>query len=347
MSQVIRRDPETLRRALLPWLHERLPEADAIELPLPRKPGSGGSSETLLISPTIRQAGVTRREEWVLRIEPSDHQIYMDPGLRRQFLVMQALHAQGDVPVPAMLWYEADPTTLGVPFFVMEHVHGQVMPGMHHSGGFLAEAPPAAREAIWLSAIETMARLHRLSEARFQFLARPALGSTGLDQEIAYWTDYLAWSGAPVRAEQERALRWMADNLPDARGGGLAWGDARPANMIFRDDKCRAVIDWETTSLGGAETDLGWWLFFDWNVSEGSKIARLEGTTDRAGTIAAWEHFAGRRAEAMEWHEAFAALRFSMIVDRARLLAERMGRPETVPADAGHRIAERLVELTA
>ena len=341
------RDSEALRRALLSWLRDRLPDADAITLPPPRKPGAGGSSETFLIAPTIRQAGVVRHEDWVLRIEPRDHQIYRDPDLRRQYRVMEALHAHGEIPVPAMLWFEDDPAILGVPFFVMEHVHGQVMPGMHHSEGFLAEATPAAREAIWLSAIETLAKLHRLSDEPFQFLARPELGPNGLDQEIAYWTGYLAWSGAPVRTEQERALRWMTDNLPAKRRSGLAWGDARPANMIIRDNACRAVIDWETTSLGGAETDLGWWLFFDWNVSEGLGIPRLEGTTDRAATIAVWEHFAGRKVEAMEWHEAFATLRFSMIFDRARLLAERMGRPETVPAAAGQRIAARLARLTA
>jgi hypothetical protein len=148
MSQVNLRDPETLRRAMLPWLRDRLPDADEIMLPQPRKPDIGGSSETFFLSPVIRQAALERREHWVLRIEPRGYQIYKDPDIERQYLVMKTLSESAAVLVPSLLWYESHPATLGVPLFLMERVEGQALPSLHHSEGLLAASSPAAREAM-------------------------------------------------------------------------------------------------------------------------------------------------------------------------------------------------------
>jgi aminoglycoside phosphotransferase (APT) family kinase protein len=342
------RDPEALARSLLPWLQARLPAAQDVSLPqTPHAPEVGASSETWFISPLIREAGKTRQEHWVLRIEPTGRQIYKDPSVERQYRVMTLLHETGAVPTPSAFWYEADTTILGSPFFLMQRVEGETLPSQYHSQGLLARSSPEARAAMWLSAVENMAKIHRVEDPRFEFLARPELGPTGLDQEIAYWFDYLQWTGAPVRPIQERTQRWLVDFAPATRSGGLAWGDARLGNIIFQDHACRAIIDWETASFGGAETDLGWWLFYDWHCSEGTGIPRLEGVGDREATLGAWEHFAGRKAQAMEWHEVFGTWRFSVIVDRARLVAERMGQPGAGPARSGEIIAGRLERLIA
>ena len=341
------RDPGALAASILPWLHARMPQAASIDLPPPRSPEAGASSDTWFIEPVIREAGEPRREQWVLRIEPTDFRIYKDAAVERQYRVMALLHETGAVPVPRAFWYEADRSILGAPFFLMERVEGETLPSRHHREGLLARSTAKDREAIWLSAIETLAKIHRVADPRLDFLARPDLGPTGLDQEIAYWFDYLRWTGAPVREVQARAQRWLSDHAPRARGGGLAWGDARLGNMIFRANACQAVIDWETASLGGAETDLGWWLFYEWYGTEGTGAPRLEGLGDRAATVAAWESFAGRKAEALDWHEVFATWRFGAIVDRARLLAEQLGRGPVAPLKATRIIDQRLESLIA
>jgi aminoglycoside phosphotransferase (APT) family kinase protein len=341
------RDPETLRQALLVWLHERLPAAEAIALPILRRPDAGGSSETLFLDPVITERGTERREAWVLRIEATGHQVYEDPSVARQYRVMQSLALTGAVPVPQVLWLEADRSVLGAPFFMMQRVAGSIPDSLHHSKGYLAEVSPAERAEIWTSAIETLARIHSVDVEPFAFLARSQQGVSGLDQELAVWDSYLSWSGIAVRPIQQRARRWLEDRLPANRPTGLAWGDARPGNMIFRHHRCVAVIDWETVSLGGAETDLGWWLFYDWFMSDGIDVPRLPGVPDRDATIKLWESFAGRKAHDMEWHEVFATWRFSLISDRARLLASRAG-GRTIPSVTGARSphAERLVMLT-
>lgn len=338
-------DATFISDALQSWLRTRLPRADAITVPPPVRPGAGGSSDTLFVNPVIRERGMERQERWVLRIEPKARQIYMLSSIERQFRVMEALRRLGSVPVPAVVWHEPDPAILGAPFFIMERVEGQIPSDFIHSQGLLVELSPAKREALWLEAVRTMAAVHAAPVESFGFLARPERGASGLEQEISLWDEYARWSGAPMQPVQERARRWLADHAPMRPPDGLAWGDARIANMVFRDSRCVAVLDWETVSLAGAESDLGWWIFFDWMMSDGWGVARLEGIGDGAKLVKAWEGFSGRRAENMEWHEVFATWRFSLISDRARMLMRQRGEADPLPAGAPAPYVRRLEML--
>lgn len=337
---VSNRNGEAVRSAILAWLRDKLPQADRIDLDLPQLPLAGGSSETFLLAASVEESGVTRRDEWVLRIEPVSHRIYPERTLEKQCRMMRALAALGTVPVPAVPWFEPDASVLGAPFLVMERVEGTVPEGRYHSFGLLADADPARREALWQAALEALAAIHAADTVSFAFLDAPALGATGFDQEWARWRDYAGWSGVAPVAVQERAWGWLESRMPARRPTGLAWGDARLANMIFARDRVSAVIDWETASLGGAESDLGWWLFFDWYVSAGQGVARLDGVPGPDATVRAWESLSGRRAQALEWHEVFATLRYSMISARARHLAGGSAGQE-------HPSLGRLAELIA
>jgi aminoglycoside phosphotransferase (APT) family kinase protein len=347
MSNVIRSDPAAVTEALRPWLAERIPDADEIELPRVREPETGGSSETFFLDPVIRRGAGRTPEKWVLRLEATGFQVYQDPSVEKQYRVMETLARTGEAPVPEVLWYEPDPRVLGAPFFLMRHVEGVLPHQMEHSQGLFMEIPPAEREAIWLAGVETLARINLADPSNFDFLWRPDLGPTGLDQEIAAWDEYDRWCGAPTRPVQTRALRWLHDHAPAERPTGLAWGDARLGNMIFRDNVCRAAIDWETVSLGGAEMDLAWWNFNEWLYTDGFGIPPLEGVGDADATIAAWERFAGRKAQAMHWHDVFATWRFSRIVDRHICLMGEVTGDEAVMASDENPIMRRLERLLA
>ncbi|MFA7602583.1 MAG: phosphotransferase family protein [Novosphingobium sp.] len=334
------------QNALRAWLERRLAPAELLAIPEPVRPDAGGSSDTLFLNPVIRSEGREREARWVLRIEPTARQIYMLPSLERQFRVMEELGRLGTVPVPGVFWHEPDPAVLGAPFFVMARVEGQVPSDFVHSQGLLAELPPARREALWRDAVRTMAAIHAVPAERFRFLDRPEYGTGGLDQEIALWDAYARWSGVPMQPEEERARRWLEDHRPAYQADGLAWGDARIANMMFREERCVAVLDWETVSLAGAESDLGWWMFYDWMMAEGWGVPRLEGIGDGPALVAAWEEYAGRRAENMAWHEVFATWRFGLISDRARFLMRQRGEADRMPADMPAPHLRRLEMLT-
>jgi aminoglycoside phosphotransferase (APT) family kinase protein len=340
-----RRSPEQVCAALQQWFDEHQPAGERVILLRAEAPAAGASSETFALSAAVGAGSHRREVRWILRIEPAGERIYPDASVERQFRTQVALARHTRVPVPRSLWLETDAAVLGAPFFLMERVDGQLPSDRHHSAGLFAEATPEQREAMWLAAIEAMAEIHKADPADFRFLDRPELGATGLAQEIAAWDAYRLWSGAPCGPAQDRARQWLEDNRPAHETTGLAWGDARPGNMIFADGRCRAVIDWETASLGGAETDLGWWLFYDWLMAEGSGVPRLQGIGDGQALVSAWEGFAGRRAEAMLWHEVFAAWRFGLIRDRA---LKRAGLTPGQALGTGTRdpLAERLEMLT-
>jgi aminoglycoside phosphotransferase (APT) family kinase protein len=313
------REPTTLAQALLPWLEDRLSGA-RVELGTARQADGGGSSETYFLDAKVLGAECARHESWVLRVQASSHQIYQDPAVERQFRVMGRLRAAGAPPVPKVRWYEPDTSVIGAPFYLMDKVEGHVPSALYHSDPWLAALPPSRRNALWLSAIEAMAGVHYAPISDFGFLAF-GTAESGLDQELGRWDSYAEWAGLSLRPTQARARDALGSDRPREEVAGVAWGDARLSNMIFLSDRCAAVIDFETASLGGAETDLGWWLFYDWMVSEGSGTPRLDGFGDRQDFLCTWESFAGRPARDMAWHELFATWRYSLVSDRARQLA--------------------------
>jgi aminoglycoside phosphotransferase (APT) family kinase protein len=325
MAAPIQRDEALTRQSLTRWLCAQLPQA-AIEITGYIVPAAGNSSETLLVDVQVTEKSYRRLEKWVVRIQASSFQVYQDPSVAKQFRVMDALSRYTAVPIPRPRWLELDPAPLGAPFFVMDRVEGQV-PTRHHGCAWLVQATPTRRERLWLSAMEALALLHKTDAALVGFLNRPALGPTGLDQEIATWNTFLEWSHIPAHPTLERGQRWLEDHAPVHRPTGLSWGDAQLGNMIFHGSRCVALLDWETVSLAGAEADLAWWLTVDHFYSASMGIARLPGLGDRDATISAWQHFAGRKAHDMEWHEMFAAFRLSAITERAIALSAAAGQP--------------------
>src|SRR3954467_14294549 len=91
-----------------------------------RPRGAGLSSDTVLFDLSWRDVKGDHRREYVLRMPPPADAYPLFPwyDLDRQVRAMQVVAERTDVPVPVVPWYEQDPTPLGVPFFVMERVHG-------------------------------------------------------------------------------------------------------------------------------------------------------------------------------------------------------------------------------
>ena len=84
-----------------------------------------------------------------------------------------------------------------------------------------------------------------------------------------------------------------------------------------------AVLDWEMSGIGDPLLDLGWWVFADAALTEGSGCTRLPGFPTTAETAARWSAATGRSADTLGWFEQFAGLRFTVIMLRmGKLLAD-------------------------
>jgi aminoglycoside phosphotransferase (APT) family kinase protein len=319
---VPKRDLELTRQRLTEWFTARMPDATHLGVSELSGPGTTGfSSDTLLFDLEWREAGRDRREELVVRLEPTGLRVFPDYDIGQQFRVLKILGETG-IQVPRVLWLEEDPALLDVPFFVMERIHGRVPPDTptYHTEGWVTEIAPEEREALWWSGLEVLARIHKLDweGLGLAFLDAPEQDATPLVRQLDYFRRYLEWAAeGKSHPTIEAGLEWLEKNRPREREPvALCWGDSRLGNMIFRQGRCVAVLDWEMVTLANPDQDLAWWLFFDRHHSEGVDLPRLPGFPGREETIERYQAWSGHEVRHLEYYEVFAAFRFAVIMIR-------------------------------
>jgi aminoglycoside phosphotransferase (APT) family kinase protein len=322
------RDPAATAQALTAWLADRLPTgAEPVLGNLVVPQATGHSNETLVFDATWRGADPAIPDErrpvsLVARIRPTGYAVFPEYDLSVQYRCMEILGRLSDVPVPAVRWLEERADVLGQPFYVMDKVEG-VVPGdvpPFSAEGWLKDAAPADQARLWRSSIAVLARLHALDweAAGFGFLAGPGASGGDFDAQLAYQRRFLEWMarGRP-QPTLEAALEWVERHRPaSADDVVLNWGDARLANVMYRDFEPVAVLDWEMACLGPPEVDLGWWWYMTRYMSEGVGRSHLPGFPDRDGTAALYEQLSGRRVRDLDYYEVYAALRFGIILSR-------------------------------
>ena len=302
MTLAIRRDIDDLRSGLSRWLGRPI---GTIERPAP-----GWSCETLVIDGDL-----------VVRLPPLGEGIFPVYDLAQQAAVQEAVHAVG-IPVAAPARYEADPTFLGEPFVAMPFISGPIPSEPTPMDTWLVGlADDSKVRTVWHSFVETVSAIH----------ATPTLElglRSGLDDELAYWSSYLAWAcdGAPPR-DLTTALDWCATHRPNNEpSSGLLWGDVRLGNVVFDVGQCapKAVLDWDMATTGPAEMDLAWFLALDKLQTDLTGLT-LRGFGTREETVATAELRLGRALTHLEWYEVLALVRASAISTRIAVLFERAG----------------------
>jgi len=335
-----KRDLEADRAKLAAWLAKQLPAGSEPRLSELASPtASGFSNDTLLCDLAWQEGGRAHTESLVVRVQPMGFQVFPEYDLALQVRTLQLLGATS-VPVPRVLWFEPeDRSVLGAPFYVMARVAGRVPTDQppYHAGGWMGEASPAEREAIWWGGIECIAKIHRLDwqALGFGFLEKPELGTNGLERQLAYYRRYLAWAarGQP-QPTIEAALAWLEAHAPADEPTVLLWGDARIGNIIFDGTRPAAVLDWEMVTLGSPEADLAWAIFLDRHHSEGIETPRLAGFPSYEETVARYESLTGHRVKHLHYYQVFAGFRFAVIFLR---IAQQIVHYELMDAAAGRR----------
>lgn len=310
------RNPEATRDALERWL--TITSGAAASVSNVRGPAATGySHETVIFD--------TANETLVARVEPTTHNVFLDPVFMHEYRVMDALSRHTSVRVPRIRAFEEDRSWLGAPFFVMEHVEGVIPPDNppYTFGGWMAEAPPEDQARAWWSGIEAMAEVHATDwhALGLEYLAR------GVSGELAYAERMFEWASRDGDIPVARAaLEWLQRHLPEEPAQpALCWGDSRLGNQIFRSFECVALLDWEMATVADPELDLGWWLYFDRVFAEGLGVTRPAGFPSHAETIARYESLTGRTVRHVEWHEVFAGFRFAYIMLRIGAMMKLYG----------------------
>jgi aminoglycoside phosphotransferase (APT) family kinase protein len=266
------RDLAELERRMRDWLARRLPEAKDHDLRISSTTAATGySSETVLVDASWTDGDERRTEELVARLAPasSDVPVFPSYDLRRQFETMRLVGRLTDVPVPKTWWLEDDPDAIGSPFFIMSRVDGSVPPDvMPYTFGdnWLFDSSAQDRGVLQESSIRLLVDLHAIGDAEtvFSYLSFDEPGATALERHVAHtkaWYEF-AVAGGVRSSVIERCFAWLDDHWPKHGSGTvLSWGDSRIGNVMYRDHRPVAVLDWEMAGLGPRELDVTWMIF--------------------------------------------------------------------------------------
>jgi aminoglycoside phosphotransferase (APT) family kinase protein len=283
-------------------------------------------------------AGSTTEQRLVVRVAPTKHLLFMDAEFSTQYRVMRTLAGGGaGVRLPTLGWYEEDLSYLGVPFFTMNHVEGDVPADNipYTLEGWVKDATPEQQETMWWSGVDAMAAVHRTDwkGLGLDWLNDPRRGRPGIEQQMSYYRDFLEWASHGVKQSTlEATWHWLVEHQPDETDDVvLSWGDSRIGNIIWDDFRCAAVLDWEMASLGQPEMDLGWWLYFDRQFSDGLGVPRPAGFGSHEDTIARYSEFMGRPMKDIFFYEIFSGFRFAVVMVR---LAELLMGSDILPQES-------------
>jgi aminoglycoside phosphotransferase (APT) family kinase protein len=182
----------------------------------------------------------------------------------------------------------------------MERISGRIPSDNppYQASGWFTELTTDERAELWGNAIRTMARLHQTPLPTVEFLREWGLGGVREHMALIRRCYDRARRGRDYPL-LERCWEWLERNVPDDAPEGFAWGDARCSNLIFSGTQCVGLLDWDMTSLAGAECDLGWWLLFDLTGNGGG--TSLPGIYGPGETIRLWEEAIGRKARDIEF----------------------------------------------
>ena len=336
MPDIDQRDPAEVADVLGRWLATKSPDGSVPEVFDVQAPASNGFSNETILCRTRSADGEERR--LVVRVAPTKHLLFMDAEFSTQYRVMKALADGGSsVPLPRLGSYEDDPQYLGVPFFTMDHVEGQVPSDNipYTMEGWVIEASPEEQERLWWSGVDALAAVHKTDwrALGLGWLDQPSRGRPGIEQQMSYYRDFLDWAAKGLRVPVlESTWQWLVDHQPVEDGEVvLSWGDSRIGNIIWDDFRCAAVLDWEMASLGQPEMDLGWYLYFDRQFTDPLGVPRPAGFPSHEDTVERYSDLLGRPMKDLFFYEIFSGFRFAVVMLR---LADLLIDSEVMPQEA-------------
>lgn len=337
-----RRDPEATRAALERWLATRLPADAKPEVTDVHVPEANGmSSETVLLDARWSVDGARVDRPLVARIAPDDDAVPVFPtyDLGSQFETMRLVRELTGLPVPEVLWLELDPAHIGAPFFVMARAEGEVPPDVlpyDFGDNWLYDATPEQQRTLQEATVEVLAQLHGIErpEERFAHLAGDAPGDTPLRRHVEAQRRYYRWVSSDGRRSPliEACFDWLDEHWPDDEGPTvLSWGDARIGNVMYRDFRPAAVLDWEMAGLAPREVDLAWMIFlhrFFEDLATSMGLPGMPHFLRRDEVAATYEAMTGHTPRDLDFHTMYAALRHGVVMSQVQRRAIAFGEAE-------------------
>lgn len=251
----------------------------------------------------------------VLRRPPEGELLPTAHDMGREHRLIAAL-GPTEVPVPEALATCTDPSVIGAPFYVMDHVEGVVL---HTAADAEAAFDEAERATIGRDFVDVLGRLHAVDP--------DAVGLGDLSRKEDYiarqlktwWRQYEA-SRTGEDPLLGRVHEWLHGNIPEQGPARVVHGDFRLGNTITGPDaRIAAVLDWEIATLGDPLADLGYVLATwprpgDELVATTSATSMAAGFPERAELLAAYVEVTGADVSGIDYYVAWANWKTACIV---------------------------------
>jgi aminoglycoside phosphotransferase (APT) family kinase protein len=329
------RDVTTLPAVMSQWLSTVLPGGTKPEVTVESGVDSTGmSSETIILTARWEQDGRPITQKLVARVAPTaaDVQVFPTYRLDHQFDVIRMVGELTDVPVPQVRWLEPTGDVLGTPFFLMDYVEGVVPPDVMpytFGGNWFADAPPERQRELQDATVGVLASLHSIpnADSTFGFLLDKGAGQQGGTALRRHFNWVRSWYDFAVpdigrSPLLERTFEWLEHNWPQqvaAREPVLLWGDARVGNVLYRDFRPVAVLDWEMVTLGPRELDVAWMIYAHMVFQELAGLATLPGLPEvmrEDDVCATYQRLTGVEVDDLHWFYVYSGVMWACVFMR-------------------------------
>jgi aminoglycoside phosphotransferase (APT) family kinase protein len=274
--------------------------------------GEGHSNITFLVR--RGDARVVLRRPPRPPLPPSAHDVL------REARLLKSLEGT-PVRVPTVIAVGDDESVLGVPFYVMEEIHGSV----------LASAIPRAldtAEERRRTAEELVDALVELHEVDWRACGLEGYGKpTGyLERQVRRFTGLWEHNKTRELPVVEELGEWLGANMPESPESTIVHGDYRLGNVMMADTapaELVAIFDWELSTIGDPLADVGY-LTVTWvepDDPEDTMFANLNAVTRAGGfltreeIIARYEERSGRSMSALNWYQALALWKAAVFME--------------------------------
>ncbi|KQX77442.1 MULTISPECIES: phosphotransferase family protein [unclassified Streptomyces] len=255
--------------------------------------------------------------KWVVRRPPLGHVLATAHDMRREHRVISALHPTS-VPVPRPVLLCEDPdngAAPGAPFYVMEFVEGTP----YRTADELAPLGERRTRDAVLSLADTLVELHAVDPASVG-LADFGRPEGFLDRQLRRWGKQLDASRSRDLPGIDELHAALGRGLPRSAAPAVVHGDYRLDNVLIgTDDRIRAILDWEMSTLGDPLTDLGLLVMYSVPLelpnSPISTTASAPGHPSPAELIERYATRSGRDVSAVSWYTAFAWFKLAVILE--------------------------------
>jgi aminoglycoside phosphotransferase (APT) family kinase protein len=256
--------------------------------------------------------------EYVLRRAPLGPVAPKAHDMVREYRVLHAVHPHFP-PAPEVYLVCEDPAVIGAAFFLMERRRGIVL-RTKVPPGVASHQDYASR--ISRAFIDCMVQLHSVD------VEKHGLTSLGkpegfVERQVKGWSERWERARTQPSPEMDRVAAWLAVTVPPSGPPTLVHNDFKLDNVMLDSnspDRIEAVLDWEMTTVGDPQCDLGLTLCY-WcsTLVPGTSLEAITtgpGWYTRDEFVARYAEKTGRDLSALPWHETFGVFKLAVILQQ-------------------------------